>query len=164
MQMWWSRSDGDVWLLSAYWYGQQSVRAADGRADLRDWALGIEPGPTAASETPYVIVDPAMQLVAFDYGGDLRSRARVWRYRDREITLLAIEDSAAAGLSNLLARGMPERVTVAGHDGWMVSSASPPGTIIGWQLDTPHLAWVTLTIPPELTDHTDVILAALKPA
>jgi hypothetical protein len=164
MRMWWSRSDGDVWLLSAYWYGRQPIGAADGRADLRDWALGIEPGSTAASGAPYLIADPAMQLVAFDYGGDLRARARVWRYRDQEITLLAIEDSTAAGLSNLLARAMPEPVTVASQDGWMVNSASPPETIIGWQLDTPRPVWVTLTIPPELTDHTDLILAALKPA
>jgi hypothetical protein len=54
-------------------------------------------------------------------------------------------------------------VTVDGHDGWMVNSASPVGTIIGWELDTPRQAWVTLTIPPELTDETELILAALAP-
>jgi hypothetical protein len=164
MRMWWSRADGDVWLLTAYWYGQQPVRGTDARAALRDWALGIEPGPTGGSEAPYLIGDPAMRLVASDDAGSLRSRARVWRWRDHEITLLAIEDSVAAGFSNLFARGVPERVTVDGHDGWMVSSSSPAETIIGWQLDTPRSAWVILTIPPELTGQTDVILAALTPA
>ena len=76
---------------------------------------------------------------------------------------MAIEDSVAAGLSNLLARGVPERVTIDGHGGWLVNSASPAGTIIGWQLDTPRPAWVTLTIPPELTDQTEEIIAALTP-
>ncbi|MGH9233665.1 MAG: hypothetical protein ACRD0R_10065 [Acidimicrobiales bacterium] len=163
IRMWWSRADGDVWLLTAYWYGQHPVGGTDAQAALRDWALGIEPGSTGASEAPYMIDDPAMELVASDNAGDLRSRARVWRWRDHEIALLAIENSLAAGLSNLLARGVPERVTVDGHDGWMVNSASPAGTIIGWQLDAPRPTWVTLTIPPALTDQTQEILAALAP-
>lgn len=163
MRMWWSRADGDVWLLTAYWYGQQPVRETEeASAALRDWALGIEPGPTDASGAPYLIGDPALQLVASDDAGNLRSRARVWLWRDHEITLLTIENSIAAGLSNLLARGVPERVTVDGHDAWMVTSASPAETIIGWQLDTPHPAWVTVTIPPELTE-TEEILASLTP-
>jgi hypothetical protein len=164
MRMWWSRADGDVWLLTAYWYGQQPVRTTDARVALRDWALGIEPGPTGGSDAPYLMADPAMQLVAADDAGSLRSRARVWRWRDHEITLLAIENSVAAGRSNLLARGVPERVTVDGQDGWMVNGASPAETIVGWQLDAPHPAWVTLAIPPELTDQTEEILAALTPA
>lgn len=163
IRMWWSRADGDVWLLTAYWYGLHPVGGTDARAVLRDWALGIEPGPPGASEGPYLIGDPAMELVASDDAGTLRSRARVWRWQDHEITLLTTENSLAAGLSNLLARGVPERVTVEGHDGWMVSSASPAGTIIGWQLDAPRPAWLTVTIPPELIDQTEEILAALAP-
>lgn len=163
MRMWWSRADGDVWLLAAYWYGQLPVRGTDARADLRDWALRIEASPPGASDTPYLIGDPAMELVASDHVGNLRSRARVWRWRDHEITLLAIENSIAAGLSNLLARGVPELVTVDGHDGWLVNTASPAGTIIGWQLDTRRPAWVTLTIPPELTNQAAEIIAALAP-
>jgi hypothetical protein len=77
MRMWWSRAEGDVWLLTAYWYGQQPVRGTDARAALRDWALRIEPGATAASEAPYEIGDPAMELVASDDAGNLRPRARV---------------------------------------------------------------------------------------
>lgn len=161
--MWWSRADGDVWLLTAYWYGPHPVGGTDARTAIRDWALGIERGPTAATDSPYVISDPAMQLIASDDAGDLRSRARVWRWRDHEITLLTIENSLAAGLSNLLARGIPEPVTVDGHDGLMVGSVSPAGTIIGWELDAPRPAWVTLTIPPGLTDQTEQILAALAP-
>jgi hypothetical protein len=164
MEMWWSRADGNVWLLTAYWYGQQPVRTTDARVALRDWALGIEPNPTGGSEAPYRIADAAMQLVASDDAGSLRSRARVWHWRDHEITLLAIENSVAAGRSNLLARGVPEPVSVDGHDGWMVNGASPAETIVGWQLDTPRPAWVTLAIPPELTEQTEEILAALTPA
>lgn len=150
IRMWWSRADGDVWLLTAHWYGQQPIDAADGSAVLRDWALGIEAAPSAAVATPYEIADPAMQIVASDRASDLRSRARVWRYRDHEVTLVAIENSAAAGFSNLLARGAPEQLTVAGHSGWMVTSPSPAETIIGWQLDTPRRpeSRVKCTRPP----------------
>jgi hypothetical protein len=70
----------------------------------------------------------------------------------------------AAGFSNLLARGAPEQLTVTGHSGWMVTSPSPAETIIGWQVDTPRLAWVTLTILPAIADQADEILAALNPA
>jgi hypothetical protein len=162
IRMWWSRADGDVWLLSAFWYGEQPVRGTEARQALRDWALTIETGEDGSGEPSYVIGDPRMDLVASDDAGTLRSRARVWRWQDHEITLLAIENSIAAGLSNLLAHGVPERVTVDGHVGWMVDSASPAGTIIGWQLDdTSRPTWVTLSIPPELTDQAEEILATL---
>jgi hypothetical protein len=161
--MWWSRADGDVWLLRAYWYGQP-VRVTDARRALRDWALATEPGPDGAGEASYLIGDPAMDLVASDDAGTLRSRARVWRWQGHEITLVATENSVAAGLSNVLAHGVPERVTVAGHEGWMVDSASPAGRTIGWSLDNPSRpVWVTLIVPRGLTDQTGEVLAALVP-
>jgi hypothetical protein len=163
MTMWWSRADGDVWMLRAYWHGQQPVRGVDARATMRDWALAIERDPTDAGQAPYVIGDPAMEIVAADDAGDLRSRARAWRWQGHEITLLATDDSVAAGLSNLRDRGVPEPVTVDGHDGWMVTSTSQAETVVGWALDAPRPTWVTLTIPPELSDQTDEVLAALAP-
>jgi hypothetical protein len=45
----------------------------------------------------YVISDPAMQLIASDDAGDLRSRARVWRWRDHEITLLTSRTHSPLG-------------------------------------------------------------------
>lgn len=162
MKMWWARADGDVWILTAHWYGPLEIDFAARRADLRSWALAIEPGSNAGSAAVYVLDEPTMQLLAFDKAGDLGSRARVWRYLDQEITLLAIEGSSAAGLSNLLDLGKPEPVTIAGHHGWMVRRTSPAGTIVGWQVNEPRAAWATLTIPAVLADETEEVLRALE--
>jgi hypothetical protein len=164
MRMWWARPNGDLWLLTAHWYAPPPVDLAARRTQLREWALAIKrPSTPSAAGDLYHLVDPTMRVLAFDQAAERGSRARVWRYRGYEITLLVIEDSAAAGRSNVLALGKPEPVTVGDNDGWIVPR-TPAGTIVGWRIGGSRSAWATLTIPAAVADQTEVILRDLAPA
>jgi hypothetical protein len=85
--MWWSRPDGDVWLLTAHWHGQLPTREADVQAALRQWAQAIETGSATPDHTAYRMVDPNMRLVASDDAGELRSRGRTYHRRRRQVAL-----------------------------------------------------------------------------
>lgn len=162
-RMWWTRTDGDVWLLTSYWYAGADVDVEAATSQLRNWATSIRATASDGGSFSYVLEDPTMELVDLDQAGDLRSRARVWTYEGQDITLLIIEDSAAAGLSNLLARGVPDQTSVAGRSAWIVEDQESRDTVVGWRLDFPIEAWATLTIPEELANQTEAIIEALQP-
>lgn len=162
--MWWARPDGDVWLLDAYWYGTSPLNTGQATQTLREWALGIKVGSATRDIASFETADPTMSRFAFERSGDLRDRVRVWEYRGQQITLHTIEYShAEGGLSNLLAKGKPMRVSVAGNDALIVVDGESMDTVIGWQVATPTSGWITLTIPSDLADEVDAIVAALRP-
>lgn len=152
--MWWVRSTGDLWILNAYWYGETMSPAPE--ATLRDWALGID--RDEAKRPPYVIGDPSVATIAFDPAGDKPSRSRVWDLSGQEIVLLVNEGSAAAGLSNLVARGAPTVRNVPNlGEVWSV------GSTFGWVVPGSSEAWATLTVPDDLAERADELLRALRP-
>jgi hypothetical protein len=161
--MWWTRANDDVWLLRAHWYGDDPVPAADARAALRAWALGISPGPIPQDGPAHILDDRAMPVVDSDPGGSIAAHVRVWRYQGEEITLLAERDAAATELSNLVARGRPVATAVAGRGAWRVAATSPTETLVGWRLGPSQEVWYTLHIPDALSGRVDEILAAVVP-
>lgn len=109
-----------------------------------------------------------MRSLATDRAGEVPSHAWVWNYGGGsvldKITLLSIDDTVAAGRSNVLARGMPERVQIDGHDAWQVADSTTGEIQIGWQTDEARPAWLTLTIPARLAALAPQIRNALRSA
>jgi hypothetical protein len=162
MKMWWSRSNGDLWLLDSFWYGQVPMSTGDGRRTFRDMALAITAPGQIDTPQKYLLADPSMRALATDHGGEVESRVQVWNYRLDKITLLSIQDTVASGRANLLARGKPEEVRVDGHDAWQVTDATTGEIQIGWQTDDGGPAWRTLIIPAGLASLAPEIRAALQ--
>ena len=166
MTMWWSRPDGDVWLLESFWYGDNSVAAADGRGALRNWALAITAPDPQHTQQHYEVADPSMRRVAEDQGGDVDFRVQVWTYQVgtvvEHITLGSTEDSVATSVIAALTRGKPKVVRVDGHDAWQVTDLPTGDIYIGWQTSQTRPAWANLTIPASLASLTPQILAALR--
>jgi hypothetical protein len=164
-KMWWERSDGDVWLLNGFWYGDNPVGSTEGRDILRKWALGIT-APDPQRNQHYELVDPPMSRIAEDGGGDVESRFQVWSYQVgsvvEHITLVSDDDSVASGVVAILARDKPEVVRIDGHDAWQVTDSSTGDTYIGWQTGGDRPAWTGLIIPAPLASLTPEIRAALR--
>jgi hypothetical protein len=152
-EMWWVRPSGDMWLLNAYWYGE--TMPDDPVAVLRSWALGMrDDGP---GDAPYSVADEDLALVAFDRAGEKSSLARVWALDGHEVVLSVIEESDAAGRSNLLAGGAPHVSDVPGlGEVWQV------GTTFGWADPDSNSAWATLTFPAALSADADRILRGVR--
>jgi hypothetical protein len=168
VRMWWSRTDGDLWLLTGHWYGAVPEPAPNTRDPwpqagvLRRWALSIEAQPGDGG-TVYELDDPGMPRLESDHAGPAPSRSRVWQYDGVEVVLLVIEHTRAAGWSNLLHLGEPEPVRVEGLDGWLVRARN--GTVhVGWPVPGPGSAWAALTVPDRAAGDLGAILAALEPA
>lgn len=157
LRMWWTRPDGDVWLLASH--DAAPPDPATHRSLLRSLALSIRPN---SGEIPYSLEDPTMSLITFDRAGIVESRARVWSYRGAEVTLLVVESSDAAGHANLLELGQPTPVRVAGRNGWQAEGARADATVVGWKTEAPYAGWATLTIPSELSEHAGSIVSSLK--
>lgn len=166
MTMWWSRPDGDVWLLESFWYGDDPVTAADGRDALRNWALAIASPDPQHNQQHYELADPSLRRVAEDQGGDVRYRVQVWTYQVgsvvENITLLSTQDSVATSVIAALTHGKPELVRIDGHDVWQVTDPTTGDIYIGWQAGEDRPAWVALTIPASLASVTVQIRAALR--
>jgi hypothetical protein len=164
--MWWSRPNGDLWLLDSYWYGHNPVNTTDGRRTLREWAQAITAPDQIDPQQQYRLADPSMRRLATDRGGEVESRAQVWNYRVGsvldKITLLSIQDTGASGRANLLARGKPEAVLIDGHDAWQVIDSTTGEIQIGWQTGNARPTWNTLTVPARLAPLTPQIRAALQ--
>lgn len=150
-RMWWVRPSGDLWLLDGYWYGEE--QSTDPEGTLRDWARTIEAPDTAGA--PYVI-EPGFTALGSDAAGDVRSRARVWDYDGREVTLLVVDQTVGSGLSNLLAKGAP---TVADHPRfgqlWSVRQT------VGWPVAGADGPWATLQAPSLTPEELEAVLDAL---
>ena len=160
--MWWSRANGDLWLLDSFWFGQDPVDTADAHRTVREWALAI----SVPEQHQYRLADPSMRGIATDRGGEVESHGYVWNYRlgsvVDKITLLSLQSTVAAGRANLLARGKPEEVRIDGHDAWQVTDSATGEIQIGWQTDDARPAWLILTIPASLASLTPQIRAALQ--
>jgi hypothetical protein len=164
MTMWWSRPDGDVWLLDSLWYGDRPVNAPEARDTLRNWALAIAAPDPQGAQQHYELADPSMRRVADDQGGDVEYRVQSWAYQDEHIFLSSTQDSVATSVIAVLTRGQPELVRVDGHDAWQVTDSTTGEILIGWQTTATHPAWVALTIPAALAALASQIRAALHAA
>jgi hypothetical protein len=114
---------------------------------------------TIDTPTNYTSDDTTLRPVAADRAGPRSTRTRIWRVDDEELVLLEIEDSDAAGFSNVLARGRPTAITVAGRPGWLTHDDE--NVLVDWQTDSDG-PWATLTIPAGLTARLDQLLGALQ--
>jgi len=161
LNMWWTRTNGDLWLLSGYWYGADETNVDLARQSLRGHALAISIGETDDS---YTLADSTMQLVASDRAASVTSRAFVWSYAAppiaTQITLLVIDDSAASGWANLLATGTPVPILINGCQAWR-TDATNGDVHVGWVTPQSN-AWATLTIPAVLASAADELIAALQ--
>jgi hypothetical protein len=166
MRMWWSRPNGDLWLLEMFWYGTDAMNVSEGRGELRSRALAISVSEPSDQLPGYELADPAMGILAVERAGDVESRSQVWNYQHGsltgKITLLSLQGSEASGRANLLARGKPETVRIDEHDAWQVTDSSTGETMIGWQTDEARGAWITLSIPAGLASLTPEVRAALR--
>ncbi|MEO8163512.1 MAG: hypothetical protein ABI590_06995, partial [Ilumatobacteraceae bacterium] len=156
----WAKMSGP---LRAFWYGANPLDTRQATQALRKLALGIKVGSASRDIASFETADPTMNRFAFNRSGDIKGRVRVWEYRGQEITLGTTEHSQAGGLSNLLAQGKPAPIDVAGNDALIVVDGADGNTVIGWQVATPTSGWTTLTIPSDLIDVVDAIVAALRP-
>ena len=95
--MWWSRANGDLWLLNSFWFGQDPVDTADAHRTVREWALAI----SVPEQHQYRLADPSMRSIATDRGGEVESHGYVWNYRlgsvVDKITLLSLQGTVASG-------------------------------------------------------------------
>ncbi|MCB0966721.1 MAG: hypothetical protein KDB37_07785 [Ilumatobacter sp.] len=164
LRMWWSRPDGDVWLLSSYWYGPDDFIDPDAATNATTtWATHI----TEISDDPDryeledTVADSNMELVFAQPAGEIRSRAQIWRVDGVDVTVLTTESAAASGFNNLLAAGPPTTTVVGGQPAWIVE-ADDGSTIAGWRGDETARAWTTITIPAELVDRAGEILDSLS--
>lgn len=164
LRMWWTRPDGDVWLLTSYWYQPDGLINVDAAVSATTtWAADIT--ATSDADTPYdlddTVADSDMELVFTERGSEIRSRRQVWRVDDSDVTLVTTQQATASGLRNLLDAGVPAATVIAGRPGWIVSTASGE-TVAGWWSDGPPQAWTTITIPAELAERSDEILDSLS--
>lgn len=166
MTMWWSRPDGDVWLVESFWYGDNPVQATDGRSALRSRALAIASPDPSHNQQHYELADPSLRRVAEDQGGDVQYRVQVWTYQVgsvvENITLMSTQASVATSVIAALTHGKPELVRIDGHDAWQVTDSATGDIYIGWQAGEDRPAWVALTIPASLASLTLQIRAALR--
>jgi len=165
MTMWWSRSDGDVWLLDMFWYGASPVTAADARVTLRNRAPAIVARDPQQNRAHFELADHSMRRIAEDQGGDVDYRVQVWSYQVgfevEHISLSTTEDSVATNLIAALERGDPELVRVDGHDAWQVTDGPTGDIFVGWQTTRIGAAWISLSIPAGLASLVPRIRAAL---
>lgn len=160
--MWWARANRDLWVLTGDWFRTEPIPSSDAVSLLVDWALEISASPTPTSVRDAQIVGGSLQPIAVDTSGLYRSRARVWTYQGQEVTLLATENSVAAGMASVLALGEPEPIQVAGFPAWRQRS-SDGQIVVGWSVSNPHPTWFRLVIPPALAGAADTIIAGLTP-
>ena len=161
VNMWWARTNGDLWLLAEYWYGVDDTAVDAARQSLRERALSIQANE---NENPYVLADSTMQLVASERAGAVSSRAFVWDYPTDSttvtITLLVINDAAASGRANVLANGKPEPTIVDGCPAWRTTAANGD-VVIGWSTNQNN-ASATLTIPAALSRSAGAIADSVR--
>lgn len=156
VRMWWERTDGDVWLLSAHWYSP-GVVPADRVDQLTRWALSIESTSTEQGGRSYEMSDLTMGVVDTDLAGDRVSRVQVWQVQGERVTLLLLENAHATELSNVLDRGNPEAVTVDDQSASLVHTTPEGDVVVGWLVDADAEVWATLTIPRGLTQSEEII-------
>lgn len=165
MMMWWARTDGAVWILRAYWYGDSPVTPSEAQQTLESWGLGITVYSSDDTQEKFRLEDASMELFAEGRAGDVNSVAQVWSFgrgaQQGKIILLTIENTAAVGLANLLAIGKPTEITMFGRLAWMVKDEV--GQInIAWRSGNSQQDWSNLTIPPSISSYTSEILSALQ--
>ena len=165
MTMWWTRADGAVWILRAYWYGDGPVPFGEAQQTFETWALGISNVSSDDPRGTFQLGDASMSLFATNYGGEVGSRVQVWDFvrgtHQGQIILGTTYPSGAVGLSNLLARGMPTETTLFGRTAWMVKDNAGQITV-GWQSGNAKQDWTTLIIPASIASYTSEILSALR--
>lgn len=165
MTMWWTRTDGAVWILNAYWYGDSPVPFGEAQQTFETWALGISVVSSDDPQDTFQLGDASMTLFTANHGGEVGSRAQVWDFvrgtEQGQIILHTISPSAAVGLANLLARGMPTEITLFGRTAWMVKENTGQVTV-AWQAGNAKQDWTTLTIPASIASYTSEILSALR--
>lgn len=165
MTMWWTRTDGAVWILNAYWYGDSPVPIGEAQQTFETWALDISVISSDDSQGTFQLGDASMTLFEAGRPGDVGSRAQLWNFvrgtEQGQIILDTIEDTAAVGLSNLLAHGMPTEITLFGRTTWMVEDNAGRVTV-GWRAGNDEQDWSTLTIPASIASYTSEILSALR--
>lgn len=160
VSMWWSRPDGDVWIVNAQWYGPSRPTGEVAGTRAQNWALDLSHSRDIGTPLSDVSLGGELGFVGDDAAGELRSEARVWDYKGHEITLVALQDAAAVGYANVVVIGAPLTVTVAGSQGLLVTDVD--GTVtIGWQGLGDVEIWYTLTVPAELRSEKDLIVSAV---
>lgn len=166
MTMWWTRTDGAVWILRAYWYGDDPVPFGEAQQTFETWALGISVVSSDDPHDTFHLGDASMTLFAANHGGEVGSRSQGWDLvrgtRQGRIGVLTIYPSAGAmDLANLLAHGMPTEITLFGRTAWMVKGNAGQITV-GWQAGNAKQEWSYLTIPASIASYTSEILSALR--
>jgi hypothetical protein len=157
-ELWWEQPDESVWLMGAYWYGATPPDSADAReAKFAQWALDI----TTPAESSYELHDTGIQLVGSGRSGQRRTRVRTWDYAGKQIVLFVIEDSASIEFANLLARSVPQPITIQSRIGSVVTDVGGDVTV-GWMVDDLTGTWATLSIPAALAAQTDDLVHSLK--
>jgi hypothetical protein len=165
MTMWWTRTDGAVWILNAYWYGDGTVRLGEAQQKFETWALEISIVSSDDPQGTFRLGDASMTLFATDHRGEVGSRAQMWDFvrgtQNGQIILHTIYPSGAVGLNNLLARGMPTETILFGRTAWMVKDNAGQVTV-GWQSGNAKQDWTILTIPASIASYTSEILSVLR--
>lgn len=166
MTMWWTRTDGAVWILRAYWYGDDPVPFGEAQQMFETWALEISIVASDDAPENFRLGDESMTLFAASRSGLVGSRSQEWDLvrgtRQGRIGVLTIYPSAGAmDLANLLAHGMPTEITLFGRTAWMVKDNTGQITV-GWQAGNAKQEWSYLTIPASIASYTSEILSALR--
>ncbi len=164
LRMWWTRQDGDVWLLTSYMYepATTGVDAANAVSALTGWATHIvtPDDPAATYElNDDAVVNSTMQLVFSQYAGEYPSRLQTWDIDAHAVRLETTVGVAASGLQNLLDVGPPAVTTVAGQPGWLAQADD--GTVhAGWASESGD-EWNRMIIPAELGPRSAEIIASI---
>lgn len=165
LQMWWTRPDGDVWLLTTYWYEPTGigVEADNAVSATTSWATSIV--STADPDAPYqlndaAVADSKMELLFAQHGGEYRSRTQAWMINGHQVTLVTTEQTAASGLQNLLDVAPTTATVIAGQPGWVIRTST--GEVrAGWWAAYPVEAWSELTVPAELAQQSTEIINSI---
>jgi hypothetical protein len=128
------------------------------RDKLVQWALDI----TTPADASYELHDPGIQLVGSRKAGMLRDRVQTWNYAGQEIVLDIFEKSSGEEFANLLARGVPQPITIQSRVGSVVTDPAGGDVIVGWTVDDFTGTWATLSIPAALVGQADEIVHSLR--
>lgn len=150
---WWRRPNGDLWIVRLHHPDAGSLSAS-----VIDWMQHIKPPTQSTGE--FVLNRPGLTLMRTDTGGDVHTTTRTWRIGDAAVVLSIASNTDATGFANMLDRGLPTVVRVAGRNGWRVEDPRTGEVRISWDADTDG-SWASLTIPTELRDREVDIVNAL---
>lgn len=164
LRMWWTRPDGDVWLLTSYLYepATTGVDAANAVSALTGWATHIvtPDDPAAAYElNDDAVINSSMEVVFSQRAGEYPSRTQTWDIDGHEFILETTVSVAASGLTNLLNVGPLSATMIAGEPGWLARAVD--GTVhAGWASETGE-KWNQAIIPAELGPRSAEIIGSI---